>query len=133
MVCTHCNAENVQGARFCSQCGRSLAPPGQPSILAIDRMIEDYLRQVDKNPSDAMAHYNLALAYRLKGMDDLAEMTFKKVRELSPDFADVHYQLALLFRQHGRIDEAKAAAAKALELEASHEGARRLLHQLGKE
>jgi len=130
MVCPHCNAENPQGARFCNQCGRSLALAGQRPDLAIDEMIEDYLRAVEKNPSDAMARYNLGLAYRLKGLNDLAETEWKKVRELSPDFADVEYQLALLFRLRGDIEEARLAAARALEIDPAHVRARRLLEQL---
>jgi len=130
MICPHCNADNVQGARFCNQCGRSLAPGRQRPDLAIDAMIADYLRAVEKNPSDAMSRYNLGLAYRLKGLNSLAEAEWKRVRELSPDFADLEFQLALLYRERGDTEEARAAAAKALDIDPTHERARRLLDHL---
>jgi tetratricopeptide (TPR) repeat protein len=129
LECPNCGAENPEGARFCHQCGAIL----QPTDQAIDRMIEDYRREVDKNPSDAMARYNLGLAYRYKGMDDLAEMEWKRVRQLAPEFADVHYQLALLHRKRGNRDLARQSAEAALVAEPEHPRAKRLLGELSRE
>jgi tetratricopeptide (TPR) repeat protein len=119
--CSNCGAEVAEGANFCATCGRSLRP------LAIARMMEDARRALDSNPNDLSARYNLALAYRLSGLEGLALQEFERVAEAQPDFADVHYELAQLYLKANRKEEAAAALQRVLELEPEHQGARRLL------
>ena len=95
----------LKGANFCAACGRSLRP------LAIARMMEDARRALDANPNDLSARYNLALAYKLSGLDDLAVQELDRVAERQPDFADVHYELAQLYLKAGRREEAAAGSA----------------------
>jgi tetratricopeptide (TPR) repeat protein len=125
--CPNCAAEVAEGANFCATCGASLRP------LAIGRMMEDARRALDANPDDLSARYNLALAHKLAGMDDLALQEFERVAERQPDFADVHLELAQLYLKAGRREKAVTALRRVLELEPEHDGARRLLARAEKE
>jgi len=124
--CPNCGTTVAEEANFCATCGTSLRPQ------AIGRMIEDARRALDSNPGDASARYNLALAYKLGGMEDLALQEFGRVAEEQPDFADVHYELGLLYLKSGRREEAIAAAERAVELDPEQSQARRLLERLQK-
>jgi len=119
--CPNCDAEVGEGAHFCANCGASLRSQ------AIDRMVEDARRALDANPNDLSARYNLALAYKLGGLESLALQEFQRVASAQPDFADVHYELGQLHLKAGRRDHALAALSRALELDPEHAGARRLL------
>jgi tetratricopeptide (TPR) repeat protein len=112
------------GARFCSYCGASFRYP------SLQRIIEDARATLDANPDDAAARHNLALAYKLGGMDDLALREFARVVELQPDFGDAHFEIALLRAKRGDTEEAIAALDRVLKLEPDHERARRLLSRL---
>ena len=127
MNCPNCGKEAEPGANFCSRCGASLLPSEETSI---DRMIDDYRRTLEKKPDDADTHYNLALAYRLQGRDDLALIELERVTELAPDFADAYYQMGLIYLRQERFPESCQAATKALEYEPDHAGARRLRERL---
>lgn len=127
--CPNCGAEVAEGANFCATCGRSLRPlaTGRMTEDALGRMIEDARRALDTNPNDLSARYNLALGYKLGGLEGLALQEFQRVAERQPDFADVHYELAQLYLKANRKEEAAAALQRVLELEPEHQGARRLL------
>lgn len=122
--CTNCGREVEESANFCSNCGASQRAP------AMEGMIEDARRTLKKNPADADAHYNLALAYKMTGPEELALKEFAVVAELQPDFADPHYEIAALHARAGRREEAVAAAQRALEVEPEHRQARQLLEKL---
>jgi len=114
----------VEEANFCAACGAALRSP------AIAAMIEDARRAISRQPDDASARYNLALAYKLAGTDELALAELVRVVELAPDFADAHYEIALLKAKSGRMGEAEEALSRALELDPEHAGARRLRERL---
>lgn len=122
--CPNCGRAVEQGANFCAHCGTSLRSQ------AIDRMIQDARRLLDTNPGDTAARHNLALAYKLGGMDELALQEFTRVTQLQPDFGDAHYEIGLLHAKAGRTQEAIAALSRALEVEPDHARARRLLARL---
>jgi tetratricopeptide (TPR) repeat protein len=96
----------------------------------MEAMIEDARRALRRNPADADAHYNLALAYRMTGPEELALKEFAVVAELQPDFADPHYEIAALHAKAGRTEEALAALRRALQVDPEHREAKRLLEQL---
>jgi len=123
-TCPNCSQAVAEGANFCPSCGASLGSP------AIESMIADARRALSANPDDASARHNLALAYKLGGMDDLAIQEFQRVAELQPDFADVHYELGFLHAKHGRTDQAIAALRRATSLDPDHRRARALLERL---
>jgi tetratricopeptide (TPR) repeat protein len=122
--CPSCGYKVEEGANFCAHCGASLRSQ------ALDRMIQDARRSVDTNPSDASARHNLALAYKLGGMEELALQEFARVAELQPDFGDAHYEIGLLHARAGRIEAAAAALRQALEIEPDHTRAQQLLARL---
>lgn len=123
--CPSCGAEAPADTNFCGRCGASLRSQ------AIDQMIQDARRAVDSDPNDTSSRHNLALAYKLGGMDDLALREFTRVAELQPDFGDVHYEIALLQAKSGRTEDAVAALRRALEAEPDHARAQRMLEKLG--
>ncbi len=122
--CPSCGGEIGEGHNFCPHCGQSLHSP------AIAAMIRDAQQTLAGNPDDASARYNLAIAYKLGGMDDMALEELARVAQLQPDFADVHYELGLLHAKHGRREKAMSALARARELDPGDERARRLLDKL---
>jgi Flp pilus assembly protein TadD len=93
-------------------------------------MVDDAKQALSANPDDASARYNLAIAYKLGGMDDLALEELSRVAELQPDFVDVHYELGLLHAKSGRTEEAIGALSRAVELGPGHARAERLLRRL---
>ena len=123
MRCPRCQHENEPRANFCSKCGTRLGA----GTAAIDRMIEDFRRRLEDAPEDADARYNLGLAYRVKGQDELAIIELEQARQQSPDVADIEAELAEAYHNLGRIEEARQAAERALALEPGHERAQRIL------
>ncbi len=117
--CSSCGAEVTEEMScFCPSCGVSLRSD------AITSMIEDARRALNMNPNDLAARYNLALAYKLAGMTELAVNELVRVSEAQPDFADVHY---VLYLKTGRVEEAKGCFRRVLELEPEHPRARKAL------
>ena len=121
--CPNCGRELSEEADFC-KCGASLRSS------AITRIVEDARQALLSNPNDASARYNLAIAYKLGGMDELAAQELRRVAEQHPDFADVHYELGALHAKSGRTEEAVGALSRAVELDPGHARAGRLLRQL---
>lgn len=66
--------------------------------------------------NDAMAHYNLGLAYNKKEMynEEIAE--YKKAIQINPDFAEAHHNLGTCYVHKGMLDEAMAEFTNALEI-----------------
>jgi tetratricopeptide (TPR) repeat protein len=93
-------------------------------------MIQDARRAVDSNPDDAAARHNLALAYKLGGMEELALHEFARVTELQPDFGDAYYEMALIQVRSGQREQALATLRRALAAEPGHSRAQRLLERL---
>lgn len=122
--CESCGKEREEGQKFCPYCGASTLPP------TVAALIEDARQALHSNPDDTAARYNLAIAYKLAGLADLAIEELRRVAKAQPDFADVHYELALLHAKHGRRAEALAALARVQKLDPAHPRAERLLRQL---
>ena len=122
--CPICGREVGEGANFCPICGASLHSP------AVAAMIQDAHRALAQDPDDANSRYNLAVAYKLAGMDDMAIEELNRVAQLQPDFSDVHYQLGLLHARQGRLEEARMALRRAAELDPEDERAARALKRL---
>ncbi len=122
--CPSCGRELSEEANFCDKCGASVRSS------AIDQMVEDARRTLSSDPDDAAARYNLAIAYKLRGMEELAVQELRRVAEQQPDFVDVHYELGLLHVKSGRTKEAIEALSRTVELDPGHERAERLLRRL---
>lgn len=122
--CQTCGRGVEAGINFCPACG---APLRSPAVAA---MIQDALTVLRQRPADASARYNLAIAYKLAGSDEMAIEEFCKVAELQPDFADAYYELGALHAKHGRRSEAVAALTRAHELDPENARIARLLERL---
>ncbi|MDH4179889.1 MAG: tetratricopeptide repeat protein [Armatimonadota bacterium] len=122
--CPSCGRELSDDANFCDKCGASLGSS------AISQIIDDAKKAISANPNDASARYNLAIAYKLGGMEDLALEELSRVAELQPDFVDVHYELGVLHAKSGRTEQAIGALSRAVELGPGHARAERLLRRL---
>ena len=122
--CPNCGTEAAEGANFCAACGSAL---GSPAVAA---MIEDARRALASRPDDASARYNLAIAYKLAGMEDRALEELREVAQLDPDFADAHYEMGLLYANSGRTQEAIAALSRAVARDPDHSRARQMLERL---
>ncbi len=122
--CSTCGSEVEAGANFCAKCGASMHSP------AVAAMIHDALKTLGQTPEDASARYNLAIAYKLAGSDDMAIEQFTKIAELQPDFADAFYEIGALHAKYGRRSEALAALTRARELDPDNRRVIRLLERL---
>lgn len=122
--CASCGNEIDAEHNFCPKCGASAQSP------AVAAMIHDARQTLSTNPDDVSARYNLAIAYKLGGMDDLALQELGRVAELQPDFADVHYELGLLHAKQGRKDDAVLALTRARDLDPANDRSARLLAKL---
>jgi len=126
-TCPGCGRETEASANFCSNCGEFLRKPADP---ALEGMMQDARRALSRNPDDAEAHHNLALAYKLIGAEELALREFRIVATLQPDFADAHYEAAAILARTGRNEEAKAMLERALAADPEHAQAKRLRERL---
>ena len=68
--------------------------------------IETYKQEVEKNPDDALAHYNLGVGYGESGMYEEAIESFKQAIRIDPDDAVVHYSLGLAYHYSSDSDSA---------------------------
>ena len=59
-----------------------------------------------KSPNDPEVHYNLASAYKNKGLYDEAIEEYRKVTVLNPKFAPAYYNLGNGYFQQEKLDAA---------------------------
>jgi tetratricopeptide (TPR) repeat protein len=55
--------------------------------------IETYKQEVEKNPDDAFAHYNLGVVYGESGMYEESIESYKQAIRIDPDDAGAHFNL----------------------------------------
>ncbi len=123
--CPSCGREIGSGPSFCPACGAPAV--ASPAIAA---MIQDARRALADDPGDTAARYNLAIACKLGGLDDVAIDEFERVVELQPDFGDAFYEMGSIHAKHGRTEKAIAALTRARELDPDDARAERLLQSL---
>jgi tetratricopeptide (TPR) repeat protein len=61
---------------------------------------------IKKEPGVNFAHLNLGLAYKSKGLIDMAIEQYQTVLRLRPDYAEAYYDLGSLYKSKGLIDMA---------------------------
>jgi tetratricopeptide (TPR) repeat protein len=66
-----------------------------------------YLRALELNPKEPMAHNNLGLIFEAQGNVARAEEYYRTEIELNPNFSLAYRNLARLVFQEGKIDEAR--------------------------
>lgn len=62
---------------------------------------------VDKAPRNDLGHYNLAHAYRDKGMLDKAAREYRVTISLVPTFSSAYYNLGNIYKEQGKLTEAE--------------------------
>ncbi len=86
--------------------------PSNPAILGDAAVLAESLgrlelaialkeHQVERQPVDAIAHNNLALAYYFAGRYDEAEVAIRTVIAVSPDYMGAHYRLGAILLMRG--------------------------------
>ena len=79
-----------------------------PTVHAVSDAleIETYKQEVEKNPDDADAHYNLGLAYEVWGEYKEAIESYKQSIRIDPDYAKAHNNLGVTYLKSGKYEEA---------------------------
>ena len=89
--------------------------------------IKKYQRAIERDPTDAEAHFNLGVLYfaREKGAEAMA--LFEKALELRPDYPEAHLLLGMEYHYRGQFDEALGRYHTALQLKPEDPAPYRLL------
>lgn len=131
MKCPVCGKECGEEDNFCSNCGTRLKLPKEGKKLeSLDKMIEDFRKRLEDNPKNPDIYYNLALAFSMKGEDEIAMTQLRNVLALDPEFSDALLLLGKLCLKHKLWNEAKEYLERFLELEPEREDIRELLKKL---
>jgi len=73
-------------------------------------------KTVQQNPKSDLAHDNLGIAYKEKGMFDEAIQEFEKAIEINPNLDIAHYNLGTMYGTVGMYDEAIHHLERSLEI-----------------
>lgn len=128
--CPVCGTETDAEAKFCPECGASLATDDADTPQAVREMAAEYAQRVRENPDDTAARYDLALARMYERKWGPAIEQLEKVIELEPRFADAWGNLAVCLARVGRPDDARKAVDRALELNPDKKRFRKIRRQL---
>ncbi len=71
---------------------------------------------VRERPTDAFAHYGLAMEYLNAGRPENALATFQKLLSFNPNYTAGYHQAALLLTKLGRGDEAREMFRRGIEV-----------------
>lgn len=93
-------------------------------------MIEDFRRKLENEPKNPDIYYNLALAFSMKGEDQIAMTQLRNVLAIDPEFADALLLLGKLCIKHKLWEEAQEYLRRFLDLEPEREDVKALLKKL---
>lgn len=77
------------------------------------QMLEEFTRQ---RPTDAFAHYGLAMEYLSAGRPEDALATFQKLLGFKADYTAAYYQAGVLLGKLNRLDEARRMLQNGMEI-----------------
>lgn len=100
------------------------------SLERHDDALRDFAQARERDPANARAGINLAMACRHVGKLDEAETTLRQVLEKKPSSAHAHYGLARVLTDLGRKEEALRSCLRALKLDEGFSLASRLKEEL---
>lgn len=80
-------------------------------------MLEEFVRE---QPSDAFAHYGLALEYAKAGRHDDALTLLQKLLGFNPDYTAAYQQAGLLLTRLGRVEQARTMFQRGIEVAGRH-------------
>jgi tetratricopeptide (TPR) repeat protein len=75
--------------------------------------LEEFVRE---RPTDAFAHYGLAMEYSNAGRAEDALAVFQKLLGFNPNYTAGYHQAALLLTRLGRTDEAQEMFKRGIEV-----------------
>jgi len=75
--------------------------------------LEEFVRE---HPTDAFAHYGLAMEYSNAGRAQDALAVFQKLLGFNPNYTAGYHQAALLLTRLGRADEAREMFRRGIEV-----------------
>ncbi|MCC6451617.1 MAG: tetratricopeptide repeat protein, partial [Acidobacteria bacterium] len=82
--------------------------------------VELFRAQVELDPLDAVAHYNLGVALGLNDMDEEAVASFERALEIDPNYFPAQYNLGNTMTRLGRFEEAIESLNKAILIEGEY-------------
>ena len=110
-----CAAERA----FRERQARSFRDRGEAYLAAnqTSKALEQFLQALEIYPDDPSLHYDLALAYDMKGSLDKTEYHLKEAIKLKPDYSDAYNYLGFVYFGQGKVNEAIKCYQKALDNE----------------
>lgn len=95
-----------------------------------DAAVSMYKHAVELAPVSPLAHFHLGIAYREKKDYEKAVVEFKQAVGAQEDYTEAYFKLGETYADLKDAENAKKAFEKALEIDPSHERARRALEKL---
>jgi Tfp pilus assembly protein PilF len=80
-----------------------------------NKAITEFEKVLAQNPNFALAHYDLAVAYRDLGMPEKSISQYEKTLELSPDFPEALSNLGGYYFRSGKLDQSVKLFKKAVQ------------------
>lgn len=131
MKCPVCGKECREEDNFCANCGARLRLPKQGKRLdSLEGIIADLRKRLEDEPKNPDIYYNLALAFLMKGEDEIAMTQLRNVLAIEPAFSDALLLLGNLCLKHNLLEDAKEYFKRFLELEPEREDIRKLLEKI---
>jgi len=143
MRCSHCGTDNLQGSKFCDQCGKPLRETPTPAKEQRRRRkargsdvarayfsngkafyrageytqaIAAYQQAIELDPTHASYFCELARTYLLVGQHRDALQAVRRAIELKPKYAYAYYLLGYIYYEQGRFEDAVQEYQKAMML-----------------
>jgi tetratricopeptide (TPR) repeat protein len=89
-----------------------------------ERAVAEYSRALERDPDDALVHYNLGMALIRAERREEALARLEHAVELDPDYRDAHYNLAIARAEDGRWAEAAEHFERAWRIDPLDQAAR---------
>lgn len=99
------------------------------SEKAFEKAVKAYKKQLDANPKDDVAYYNLGRAYDKLDEDEDSLKALREAVKLKPDSTEYQTALGAILSKLAKYDEAVRVLKKALELDPENAKAEELLDQ----
>ena len=81
-----------------------------------NKAIGEFEKILTQDPNFTLAHYDLAVAYRVLGMENEAIQQYERTVELQPNFPEALSNLGSYYFRSGKIEQAKEVFKKAIEV-----------------
>ena len=135
MICQQCQAQFMEGTRFCPQRGTPVPQPPVGNVAhgnqEYQEAIEHYTEAIHLDPNNALVYGNRGLAYYFLGQRQRAIQDFDKAIQLDPDAALAYGNRGLAYSDLGEHQRAIRDYNKAIQLGTNDAFAYALRHRIG--